>query len=102
MTKTDKIIQLLELVGEVCQLDQNFFARGHNEEGNWVAWVLMRPDCQPMVYLLKNGGAGGPLEDMTVLELDLLLKMEWQPGRPAGVLDLLARQAAGGQAVSPL
>jgi hypothetical protein len=96
-TKEEKIAQLLEKVQDLCLSDENFFATGWETEGRhkWVAWIILKPDCRPMVFDsgLPNGGGFG-LEELAEPRIDRLLQLRWECPKPVGTLDKFARAAS--------
>jgi hypothetical protein len=97
-TKEEKLEKLLEKVQDLCLSDENFFATGWEADGRhkWVAWIILRPGCRPMVFDsgLPNGG-GFELDQLAEPRIDRLLQLDWRCPKPVSTLDKFARAASG-------
>ena len=93
-SKDEKIAQLLAKVEDLCLFDENFFATGWETDGRltWVAWIILKPGCHPMVFDsgLPNGG-GFDLDQLAEPRIDRLLQLTWRCSKPVGTLDKFAR-----------
>jgi hypothetical protein len=96
-SKDEKIAQLLAKVEDLCLSDENFFATGWESDGRhkWVAWIIIKPGCRPMVFDsgLPNGG-GFELDQLAEPRIDRLLRLTWRCPKPVNTLDKLARAAS--------
>ena len=96
-SKDEKITQLLAKVEDLCFSDENFFATGWESDGRhkWVAWIIIKPGCRPMVFDsgLPNGG-GFDLDQLAEPRIDRLLQLTWRCPKPVGTLDKFARAAS--------
>jgi len=95
-SKDEKIAQLLAKVEDLCLSDENFFATGWESDGRhkWVAWIILKPGCQPTVFDsgLPNGGCF-EIDQLAESRIDRLLQLTWRCPKPVGALDKFTRAA---------
>jgi hypothetical protein len=93
-SKDAKVLKLLEKVEDLCLADENYFATGWEigDRKRWVAWIILKPGCQPHVFDigLPNGG-GFAIDQLSESRIDRLLALRWECPKPVGALDKLAR-----------
>lgn len=94
----EKARALADRAGEACLVDENYFAKGMDGD-KWVAWILMIPGHEVMVYdVTKNAGTGWPTDQLSHQQLDRMLQLKWIPAKPVSALDAMARAAAKAEA----